>query len=232
MKLPFSDNLQPDSWSSKLRRRRIAQFLNTVPEGQEHIRILDLGGSEEAWRNIWDMRLECASITLLNSEEKCVSGRFPMTALVGDARDLSQFGTQEFDLCFSNSLIEHLGTFADQRSAANEIRRVAKGYFVQTPHRYFVLEPHFQVPYWAQLPIGLRIALHQRFDLGWMQAQPDYRIARMEVEQIRLLTQREMQELFPDGEIRKEKIGPLVKSLIAVKHVDSSGDKAASRITE
>src|SRR5581483_11382511 len=174
MLLPISDNSRADSWSSKLRRRRVVQFLKLIPQGKEGTRILDLGGSEEAWMNIWDARLERASITLFNSEAKRVSGRFPMTALAGDARDLSRFGTQEFDLCFSNSLIEHLGTFADQERAAHEIRRIAKCYFIQTPYRYFVLEPHFQVPYWAQLPIGLRTALHRRFDLGWMRAQPDY----------------------------------------------------------
>ncbi|HZS56627.1 MAG TPA: methyltransferase domain-containing protein [Bryobacteraceae bacterium] len=222
MKLPLSDNSRPDSWSSKLRRRRIAQFLEIVPEAKENVRILDLGGSEEAWMNIWDHRLERTSITILNSEEKRVSGRFPMTAIVGDARDLSQFDTREFDLCFSNSLIEHLGTFADQTNAANEIRRVAKGYFIQTPYRYFVLEPHFHLPYWAQLPLELRVALHRRFNLGWMRAQPDSQRARIEVEQIRLLTVREMRDLFPDGEIRKEKIGPLVKSLVAVKQVKSA----------
>ncbi len=220
MVLPIADNSRPNSWSSKLRRQRIAQFLRLIPEDGRPLRILDLGGSEEAWTNIWDARLNSASITLLNLEQKHVSGQFPMTALIGDARNLSRFETREFDLCFSNSLIEHLRTLSDQKCAADEIRRVAKGYFVQTPYRYFPLEPHFQVPWWAQLPAGLRTVLHQRFNLGWMQAQPDYRWARMEVEQIRLLTIREFQSLFPDGDLWKEKIGPLVKSLIAMRRME------------
>jgi hypothetical protein len=218
--LPFSDNSRANSWSSKLRRRRVAQFLELFPEGRRPLRILDVGGSEEAWTNIWDARLEYASITLLNIEEKRVSGRFPMTALAGDVRDLSRFGSKEFDLCFSNSLIEHLGTFADQKRAADEIRRVGKGYFVATPYRYFPLEPHFQVLCWAQLPVGVRTALHRRFDLGWMRAEPDEVKARREVEQIRLLTMDEMRRLFPDGEVRREKIGPLVKSVVAVRRMD------------
>jgi hypothetical protein len=218
MKLPFSDNSRRDSWSSKLRRKRVAQFLELIPENGK-VRILDVGGSEEAWENIWDARLDNASIALLNLEAKRVSGRFPMTALVGDVRDLSQFGEREFDLCFSNSLMEHLGTWADQQRAADEMRRVAKGYFVQTPYRYFPLEPHFQIPFWAQLPVALRVALHQRFDLGWMRAQRDGATAQREVEQIRLLTLPEMRSLFPDAELRKERIGPLVKSLLAVRRM-------------
>lgn len=217
MKLPFSDNQRQDSWSSRLRRKRVAQFLELIPEAKKGLRILDVGGSEEAWHNIWDARLDNSSITLLNLESKGVSGRYPMTAVVGDVRDLSRFEDREFDVCFSNSLIEHLGAWTDQQRAAREMRRVAKGYFVQTPYRYFPLEPHYQVPFWAQLPLGVRIALHQRFELGWMRMQSDYATARAEVEQIRLLTLAEMRNLFPDADLRREKIGPFVKSLIAVR---------------
>lgn len=217
MRFRFSDNARPDSWSTELRKRRVAQFVELIPPGKRSLRILDLGGSEEAWVNIWNERLDRACITLLNLEEKHLSGRFPMTSKIGDARHLSCFASGYFDLCFSNSLLEHLGTFADQKRAADEIRRVAKGYFVQTPYRYFPLEPHFQMPFWAQLPIALRTTLHQRFELGWMPAQPNYQIARRDVEQIRLLNFAEMHALFPDAGIQKEKIGPFVKSLIAVR---------------
>ncbi len=220
MRLSLSDNSRADSWSTKLRRRRVAQFIELLPNQGRPIRILDVGGSEGAWINLWDERLEHASITFLNLEETKVSGRFPMEALVGDARDLSRFAAAEFDFCFSNSLLEHVGSFSDQQLAADEIRRVAKGYFVQTPYRYFPLEPHFQIPFWAQLPAGLRTRLHQRFQLGWMPAQPDLAMARNEVEQIRLLTISEMRRLFPGAEIRKERIGPLIKSLMAVRAMD------------
>jgi len=142
-----------------------------------------------------------------------------MTPVMGDVRDLSQFADRQFDLCFSNSLIEHLGSFSEQQQCAAEIRRVAKGYFVQTPYRYFPLEPHFQVPFWVQLPLRLRVAMHRRFDLGWMQKQPDPQMALAEVEQMQLLTVREMRQLFPDGDVKKEKVGGFVKSLIAVKPI-------------
>ena len=100
---------------------------------------------------------------------------------------------------------------------AREIRRVVKAYFVQTSYRYFVLEPHFHFPVWPMLPVWLRTVLHQRFTLGYMVAEKDRLKARMDVEQIRLLSIREFRCLFPDGKIRREKVGPLVKSLIAVR---------------
>lgn len=49
-----------------------------------------------------------------------------------------QFKEKEFDLVFSNSVIEHVGGFQDQMKAANEIRRVGKNYFIQTPNKYFL----------------------------------------------------------------------------------------------
>ena len=94
---------------------------------------------------------------------------------------------------------------------------MAEGYFIQTPYRYFVLEPHFHFPIWQVLPLWLRTALHRRFNLGYVEAERDYLAARIEIEQIRLLSCREYHELFPDANIRREKIGPLVKSLIAVR---------------
>ena len=114
-------------------------------------------------------------------------------------------------------MIEHVGTLADQCAVAKEVRRIARGYFVQTPYRYFPLEPHFHVPLWAQMPLWLRTALHQRVDLGWMRAQPDYLNARADVEQVRLLSIREMHLLFPDAELRLERIAGLVKSIMAVR---------------
>ena len=200
-----------------MRRSRLAQFLRLLPEGYNRARILDVGGTELSWAYIWNERCERLSITLLNLIEERTSGRLPLRSLVGDARDLSRFAANEFDFCYSNSVIEHVGTLSDQRMMADEIRRVARGYFIQTPYRYFPLEAHFHVPGWAQLPVGLRTALHRKLDLGWMPAEPDYLKARMEVEQIRLLSIRELQLLFRDAEIRCEKIGPFVKSLIAIR---------------
>ena len=217
MKLPFADNGNPNSWASRMRQARVAQFLNVLPTNSGITRILDVGGTEHFWTGIWSERCKHLRITLLNIEPATVSGVLPIEAVTGDARDLSAFAAQEFDFCFSNSVIEHVGSLADQKKMADEIRRVCGGYFIQTPYRYFPLEPHFQVPLWAQLPLGVRTALHQRWNLGWMPAEPDYMTARLEVEQIRLLSIREYRLLFADAEIRYEKVGPLIKSLIAVK---------------
>lgn len=145
------------------------------------------------------------------------SGRFPIEAVVGDARDLSRFRNEKFDICFYNSVIEHVGNLGDQMQMAREIHSFAPHYFVQTPYRNFPLEPHFHVPGWAMLPVSLRTELHRSFYLGWVKAEPDYLRAKLDIEQIRLLNVREFTALFADEKIVREWIGPFLKSLIAVR---------------
>ena len=69
-------------------------------------------------------------------------------------------------MAFSNSVIEHIPPPL-QQDFANEISRVARRYFVQTPNRYFPIEPHYQFPFFQFLPRSLRQALNRRFTLGW-----------------------------------------------------------------
>ncbi len=114
-----------------------------------------------------------------------------------------------------------MGTFFDQQKVANEIRRLADAYLVQTPSRGFPLEAHYLFPGFQYLPTGVRARLHQYFRLGWVEAQPDPVLARADVEQIRLLSHAELARLFPDGRILREVIGPLTKSLIAVRSANA-----------
>ena len=187
-----------------------------IPPGKP-TRILDVGGTEQFWANLWGSTIpDTMAITIVNIAPQHVSAHPQIDAVLGDARDLSVFQPAQFDICFSNSVIEHLGTLADQQRAAREIRRVAQRYLVQTPYRYFPIEPHFQVPGWAHLPVPVRTTLHRRFALGWMPAQPDYLLAKTEVEQIRLLNLREFRALFPNATILKEQFGPFLKSMIAI----------------
>lgn len=124
-----------------------------------------------------------------------------------DGTDLP-FGDCEFDVAFSNSVIEHVPPELQARFAA-EVRRVARRYFVQTPNRYFPIEPHYQLPLFQFLPRRARQAMNRRFTLGW---QP-----KGQWEEITLLTARDLKRLFPDAEIRRERMLGLTKSLIAVR---------------
>jgi hypothetical protein len=215
MRLTLADTRQADSLASRLQRARLRQFIEVLPLGKP-TQILDIGGTIDYWDANWNEVPDNVSLTIVNLIPQKVRGGLRILSITGDARHLG-FGDGQFDHCFCNSVIEHVGTLADQCAVAKGVRRIARGYFVQTPYRYFPLEPHFHVPLWAQMPLWLRTALHQRVDLGWMRAQPDYLNAWADVEQVRLLSIREMHLLFPDAELRRERIAGLVKSIMAVR---------------
>lgn len=212
----FVDNTNEQSVATRLRRQRFQILLNMLVDSTGTTQILDIGGR----LHYWDMMLAGLSltaephITILNLEAQSVSHP-NITALVGDGRTMPQFTNQQFDIVFSNSTIEHVGDFADQRRMANEVRRVGRRYYIQTPNRYFPIEPHFVFPVFQFLPIAWRVWLVQHFDLGWYSRIPDYQKAISEVTRIRLLTRAELVQLFPEATIFVEKFYGLVKSFVA-----------------
>ena len=86
---------------------------------------------------------------------------------------------------------------------------MAERYYVQTPNRWFPIEPHYQLPLFQFLPRRVRMALNRRFTLGWQ--------AKGQWEEITLLSARDLKRLFPGAEIHREKVLGLTKSLIAVR---------------
>jgi hypothetical protein len=211
-----ADNRNPNSLASRLRRKRTELFAKLLEPFHEPVRILDVGGTASFWVNNAPSLPKQCHFTLLNLELESTGGLKNACSLVGDARETG-LEDNEFDIVFSNSVIEHVGTLYDQMAMAKEVQRVAKSFFLQTPNRYFPLEPHFLCPFWQFLPTWFRAALHRRVRLGWMNREPDALLARAGVEQVRLLTHYEMKRLFGDAQIHTETIGPLTKSLIAVR---------------
>jgi hypothetical protein len=195
-----------------MRRKRMQIFFELIATFPEPVRILDVGGTVDLWRT--SPMPGKLHVTLLNLTKSPTVGVENIISLVGDARKMPEFPDNSFDVCFSNSVIEHVGTLYDQIAMAKEIRRVSKAYFVQTPARNFPIEPHFLVPGWQYLPIRLRAWMLQQRKVGWAEKFSDPLLAQAEVEQIRLLTRREMEMLFPDANIYEEKVGPFTKSIV------------------
>jgi ubiquinone/menaquinone biosynthesis C-methylase UbiE len=126
---------------------------------------------------------------------------------VGDGTRL-EFADHEFPVVFSSSTIEHVPKELQPTFAA-EIRRVGGRYFVQTPNRYFPIEPHYQFPFFQFLPRRLQRAINGRFSLGWRE--------KGHWEEVNLLSARQLRRLFPDAEIHRERVAGLTKSLMAVR---------------
>lgn len=214
----FANHTDANSVATQMRRLRfelLLKLLKDQPPGP--IRILDIGGCQP----YWDQMAEYTKglqlhVTLLNLDPPVVTSA-NFSSYVGDARAMPQFADKSFDLAFSNSTIEHVGTFDDQRRMAAEVRRVAKRYFVQTPNLYFPIEPHFLFPMFQFLPVGVRTWMLQHWDIGWISRKPDYREARAEVESIRLLSKGGVRELFPDATIFEERFLGMSKSFVAYR---------------
>ena len=98
----------------------------------------------------------------------------------GDAcRPPDRVRNESYDLVFSNSLIEHVGGFANRQLCADFIRSKADRHWVQTPYRYFPIEPHWLFPGFQFLPLNARVAITRRWKLGFMHT-PDRAAALVE----------------------------------------------------
>ena len=125
------------------------------------------------------------------------------------------FPNRSFPIVFSNSVIEHVPREL-QPAFADEIRRVGERYFVQTPNRYFPIEPHYQMPFVQFLPERVLKALNRHFSMGFREKGSWYETT--------LLTAADLRRLFPDGEIHRERRYGLTKSLMVVRRAAPGGE--------
>lgn len=191
-------------------RRRMERFLEEFGVSNR-MQIVDVGGTPLNWQLVSTN----AQVTLVNLRHRDDSPSENLVYVEGDGRALP-YPDRTFDIAFSNSVIEHLGTAEDQARFAEELRRVGRGVWCQTPARSFPLEPHLLAPFIHWLPLRWRRRLVHLTPWALIT-----RATRAEADaaacEIRLLTFGEMRRLFPDCEILKERLAGLTKSYIAVR---------------
>lgn len=190
--------------SPYFRRRRFENFLNKIMP-TTHDKILDVGGYPRTW-NIIDHDLNITIYNLNNIES---SPRY--SYIQGDARDMP-FADNEFDIVFSNSVIEHLGSKEDQTLFAKEVMRVGNKYWVQTPAYEFFIEPHYIAPFIHWLPKKYARMLIPYFSIRAIMTKLNKEEIEQMLSEIRLLKENEFIELFPHGKIYYEKFLLMVKS--------------------
>jgi hypothetical protein len=202
--------------SPRFRQRRLRKFFALIrPQPAE--RLLDVGGYP--W--CWPPAMRRAQITLLNlafspEVETAAAGAFDLITGDGCALPLADAA---YDIVFSNSVIEHVGTWERQQRFAAEVRRVGRRLWVQTPAREFFVEPHLLAPFVHWLPRSWQRRLLRYGTLwGWL-TRPDRTQVDAFLAEVRLLTLREVRELFPDCTILRERFIGLTKSYIAVRLV-------------
>ena len=214
--LKLVDHQQEKSLSNRFRSSRFMLFKKLIGSIPVPIKILDAGGREEIWQKegLCQQNKRDLDITIINLEQTPVHSP-NVRVVVGNVTNMDNFNNQEFDVVFSNSVIEHVGEYQDQQRMAQEIKRVGKRYFIQTPNRYFPIEPHFLFPLFQFFPLWLKMLLITNFDLGNRPKTKDKKKAKKLVTSIRLLTKTEMMNLFPEAKIYEEKILGMTKSFVA-----------------
>jgi SAM-dependent methyltransferase len=180
--------------AARARRRRHELFLRLTGVSAE-TRIVDVGCGTAGLRAL-EPGLDVTGVDVDHRPG------YPGPFVRADATERLPFADNQFDLAYSNSVIEHIAP--ERRAAfAREIRRVARGWWVQTPAWSFPIEPHALLPFAHWLPAPARRAYWRLGAAGsW--------------EEIELLRRGELAELFGEPVIA-ERVGPLAKSWIAVR---------------
>ncbi len=197
--------------------RRWEVFRRAFPSIAQQ-RVLDLGGTVDAWRRA---PLRPRHVTVLNLHEPGAADEDWVTPLTGDACSataaLDMAGVEpRFDVVFSNSLIEHVGGHARRQDLADQIRLLAPRHWVQTPYRYFPVEPHWLFPGMQFMPAKARVEIARRWPL--VHTRPDtYEQARESVLWTELVGMTEMRSYFPASDIVRERACGVPKSLIAIR---------------
>jgi hypothetical protein len=205
----FLDPSHSGSLTYRCRQRRNEEFKRRFPDLAD-MRVLDLGGTPMSWEVAG---LRAQSLTIVNLDHYEPQAPW-MEAVQADA---CAGGFGKFDLVFSNSLLEHLGGHARRQQFADIVQESAPAWWVQTPYRYFPIEPHWVFPGFQFMPFALRVKVTQHWDVGHNPALKDKGEAAALVASTELVSATEMRAYFPGSKIWFERFAGLPKSIVATK---------------
>jgi SAM-dependent methyltransferase len=178
--------------AARARARRHERFFALTGLAPD-ARVLDVGCGNLGLRAL-EPALDITGVDVL------AAPGYPGPFVRADPAEGLPFADRSFDLVYCSSVIEHVAP-ARRAAFAAELRRVGRGWFVQTPARSFPIEPHSLLPGAHWIPGRLR--------------RPYWRLgATGGWEEISLLSRAELEALF--GRAQAERIGPLVKSWVCV----------------
>jgi hypothetical protein len=202
-----------DSWSSRRRAERQAWFLKAFPSLSE-MTVLDLGGDASTWLR---GPVHPRHVDIVNIEKLDQPDADWIRVAQGDACALpAEVTARAYDLVFSNSVLEHVGGHERRLRFAESVHAMAPSHWVQTPYRYFPVEPHWVAPGMQYLPVRARAAFARRWPLAHVRSA-NLRDALDGVLWTELVDRTQMRYYFPDSAIRSERVLGLTKSLIAIR---------------
>jgi Methyltransferase domain len=167
------------TFSARSRKRRLELFMRTLSPGPTDS-LLDVGVTDTAWRSSnfleagypWPDRITAVALNPMPTFEAL----FPsVSVVVADGRELP-FDQHQFSIGFSNAVIEHVGSRADQKRFVAELVRTCRRVFISTPNAAFPVDPHTLLPFVHWLPRRYRdrvlVRLGQRRWVGESNLNP------------------------------------------------------------
>lgn len=195
------------------RERRRKRFQNRMNPNLAQV-VLDVGGCPSEWNGRGAL---FGKVDLLNLEAFPIP-QWPdspvMRSFKGDGRALD-FEDGSYDIVYSNSVLEHVGTWEDQQAFARETRRVGAHLWIQTPAYGCPVEPHYLGLFIHWFPARWHVSLARWTSVVGLTGAADLQSIASNT---RLVTKREFKELFPDCEIWTERLFLIFpKSYVAIR---------------
>jgi ubiquinone/menaquinone biosynthesis C-methylase UbiE len=187
------------------RQQRMLLFLKKM-NVKKGCHIIDLGGRPGLWEMV---DLEDLNVTLLNLPDEFVHWQKNYKRhyhLLGDACHIPELADNQFDIVFSNSVIEHVGPPSQQAAFAKTVHRLAPRYWVQTPSIWFPIEAHCNLPFWWFYPQFIRQAWISR----WQKQKREFAWKQMTT--TRVLKLDHLKSLFPNAQVYTEYYAGFPKS--------------------
>lgn len=206
----FEISEKKNSLGNRFREKRFSFFSKKFKNLNKPITLLDIGGKINFWENRKLAGNNDYKITILNIEKE-KSNYSNINCQIGDATNLNNFKNKSFDIVHSNSVIEHLYNFKNQKKMASEVIRVGKKYIIQTPNKFFFIEPHYLLPFFQFFPKKLKYQILTKTKLSRLKKW-DKHFAKQYIDEIRLMTLNEIKSLFPNCKVHYEKFLGMNKS--------------------
>jgi SAM-dependent methyltransferase len=239
-----------NKFSMTARERRATIFRSTFSlDGNTRILDLGSGNGQNIHSILSGQPVQPKNVYIADINSRKVNNghkKYGFTPVVIGESGALPFDDGFFDIVFCSSVIEHVtipkekvwrlysgskfrhDSFKRQREFAEEIRRLGKQYFVQTPYKYFPIESHSWLPFVGWFPRWMLVLTLRFTNMFWVKKSgPDWY----------LLNKKEMSALFQGAQIIYEKSFGMTKSIMAInscsrpaeaqprlKLVDSEGD--------
>jgi len=206
--VPFASRL-----SFHIRRKMFLLFMETMRPGPE-TSVLDVGVTSDARfreSNYFEQMYPFPrNIICVGTEDGShLALRYPgLVYRQVRSGDPLPFRDAEFDVVFSNAVLEHVGSRREQAAFVRELCRVSRSFFVTTPNRWFPVEHHTGLPLLHYLPASVFRALLRRTPYRHWSEESN----------LNILTARELASVFPreaEVEIRSVRLAGLPSNLVA-----------------